>query len=129
MATINVFVSFEFDKDNDLKNNFYQQAKTLTQHRIGNCSLNEAYLDDQWQQKARRAIQQCDAVVILLGEDTQNAPGVKTEIKFARRLKKPIFQVRPKPRPYRKGVVNGGEVITWRWKGINKKLDALRAGR
>ena len=129
MATLNVFVSFEFDKDNDLKNNFYRQAKKLSPYRVKNCSLKEAYPSHSWRQRARRAIEQCDAMVILLGEDTQNAPGVKTEIKFARRLKKPIFQVRPKPRPYRKGVVNGGEVITWRWKGINKKLDALRAGR
>ena len=43
MATLNVFVSFEFDKDDDLKNNFYEQAKDQTNLRIRNCSLNEAY--------------------------------------------------------------------------------------
>ena len=100
MATINIFVSFEFDKDNELKNNFYEQAKTLTNHRIRSCSLNEAYPDDQWQQKARAAIEQCDVMIILIGQDTHNAPGIKTEVRIARRLRKPIFQIKPRRRDY-----------------------------
>ena len=73
MATLNIFVSFEFDKDNDLKNNFFAQAERHTQHRVRNCSLNEAYPDADWRQKARVAIEECDVVVILIGQDTHNA--------------------------------------------------------
>ena len=56
MSTLNIFVSFEFDKDNDLKNNFYSQAKNCTNHKIRNCSLNESYPDEVWKNKAREAI-------------------------------------------------------------------------
>ena len=73
MAVLNIFVSFEFDKDLDLKNDFYEQAKDLTQHRVRNFSLNEAYPDEAWKNKARSAIDQCDVVVVLIGEDTHNA--------------------------------------------------------
>ena len=65
MPTLNVFVSFEFDKDNNLKNNFYEQARKRTQHRIRNCSLREEYPDEYWKRKAREAIEDCDLVVVL----------------------------------------------------------------
>ena len=42
MAKLSIFVSFEFDKDNDLKGHFYAQAKRETPHRVVNCSLREA---------------------------------------------------------------------------------------
>ena len=124
MVSLNIFVSFEFDKDNDLKNNYYEQAKKQTRHRVCNCSLNEAYPDQGWKNKARNAIAECDVVVVLIGEDTQNAPGVIVETDMARSLNKPIIQVRPQGRPY-KGLTRLGEPITWRWRTINAKLDSI----
>ena len=124
MAVLNIFVSFEFDKDLDLKNNFYEQAKALTQHRVRNCSLKEAYPDEAWKRKARNAIGECDVVVVLIGEDTHNAPGVIVETDMARSLHKPVMQIRPKDRSYR-GLTRLGDPIKWRWRTINAKLDAI----
>ena len=124
-STLRIFVSFEFDKDNDLKNNFYEQAKRETPHRVRNFSLNEAYPDAEWVGKARSKIEECDVVIVLVGPDTHNAPGVRTEVKIARRLGKPIFQVRPRKRPYQ-GVPHLDEPIPWNWKRINEQLDAIR---
>ena len=128
MSTLNIFVSFEFDKDNDLKNNFYSQAKNCTNHKIRNCSLNESYPDEVWKNKARAAIRECDAVIILIGPDTHNAQGVIVETDMARSLSKPIIQVKPKGRPY-KGLTRLEDPITWKWKSINAKLDAIVAQR
>lgn len=126
MATVNIFVSFEFDKDSSLKNNFFEQARLLNpDYRIANCSLNEAFRESDWQQRARAMIEQCDVVIVLLGDDTHNAPVVKTEIRIANRLSKPIFQIKPKKRPYRRGVLNAGEVIPWSWPRINDKIAKL----
>ena len=97
MSTVKIFLSFEFDRDSELKNNFYEQAKTLSPHRILNSSLNEAYPNEDWKSRARSAISQCDIVIVLVGQDTHNAPGVKTEIEIAGQMGKPIFQVVPKP--------------------------------
>lgn len=124
MYNLGIFVSFEFDKDGDLKNNFYKQAESQTSHRILNCSLNEAYPDQQWENRALEAIRECDVLVVLIGEDTHNAPGVKVETDMARSLRKPIVQVRPQGRPYQ-GLTGLDEPIVWRWKRINAKLDSI----
>ena len=52
MRDLKIFVSFEFDKDIDLKNNFFRQAEEGTPHRILNSSLNEAYPDQEGKDKA-----------------------------------------------------------------------------
>ena len=44
MATLNIFVSFEFDKDRELQESFYMQAKDETRRRIRNCSLSETFI-------------------------------------------------------------------------------------
>ena len=122
MPALNIFVSFEFDRDNDLKNNFYQQAKEQTQHRVRNCSLNEAYPDETWKNKARAAIRECDVMVVLIGQDTHIAQGVIVETDMARSMKKPVIQIRPQDRPY-KGLTRLGEPIPWKWRTINDRLD------
>ena len=124
MPTLNIFVSFEFDKDNDLKNNFYEQARELTHHRIRDCSLNEAYADQCWKKKARDAIGECDVVVVLIGQDTHNAQGVMVETNMASSLHKPIIQIRPQGRPY-SGLTRLEEPIPWNWKTINAKLNEI----
>lgn len=124
MATLNIFVSFEFGKDHDLQNSFYQQAKEETSHRIRDSSLHETYQDEAWKNQARNAIRRCDVVVVLIGQDTHNARGVKVETDMARSFGKPIIQVRPKGRPYN-GLTHLGEPVPWRWKGINTELDRI----
>ncbi len=127
MPKLNIFVSFEFDKDNDLKNNFYRQAEQETDHEIGDCSLHESYPDEAWKNKARKAIRQCDVVVVLIGKDTHNAPGVIVETDMARNLGKPVIQVRPQGRSCN-GLTRLGEPIPWRWRTINRKLDEISPG-
>ena len=57
MANLRIFISFEFDKD--------RQAREQSQHRVRNCSLNQAYPDEAWKNKARQAIRECDVVLVL----------------------------------------------------------------
>ena len=128
MPILNIFVSFEFDKDNDLKNNFYTQAKQHTQHRIRNCSLNEEYPDDAWKNRARAAIRECDVVVVLIGQDTHNAQGVIVETDMARSMGKPIIQIRSQRRTYN-GLTRLDEPIPWRWPTINARLDRIQTRR
>ena len=124
MSALRVFVSFEYDKDNNLKNSFLQQAKENTPHRVVNCSLNERYETDEWRGKAHNAIRDCDVVVVLIGEDTHNAPGVIVETDMARNFGKPIIQVRPQHRTYQ-GLTRLDEPIPWRWVAINAELNRI----
>lgn len=119
---VNVFLSFEFGKDDDLHHNFYAQAKHCSDYEIIDFSLNEVYHpDSQWLNKARKQITLSDILIVVLGEDTHNAPGVIKEVGEANQLKKPMFQVRPQRRTT--GEVRGaGKVIPWKWKRINAKI-------
>ena len=76
--------------------------------------------------KARVAIRECDVVIVLIGQDTHNAPGVRTEVDMARSLKKPVFQIRPQKRPYTGVAVLGGP-IPWKWNRINRELNNMRS--
>ena len=122
---VRVFLSFEFDKDNDLHRNFYAQAKTRSEYEIIDTSLNEQYHPDElWLNKARKKIKQSDIVIVMLGDDTHNAPGVIKEVNEARQQKKPIFQIRPKGRTSAE-VKGADEVIKWDWKQINAMITKL----
>ena len=124
MPPLKIFVSFEFDKDSELKENFYRQAKDLTSHRIKDCSLKEAYPTEEWKGQARAAIRGCDVVIVLIGPDTHNAPGVRTEVSMAQSFRKPVFQVRPQGRPYN-GLTDLGDPVPWRWTRINERLNEI----
>ena len=127
MATLNIYVSFEYGKDNDLKNNFFQQAKTETTHVVENCSLNARYESDEWKGRARDAIRGCDVVIVLIGRDTHNAPGVIVETDIARSLGKPIIQIKPRRRTYQ-GLTRLDDPIPWKWTRIIRELNQI-AGR
>ena len=123
MAKVKIFVSFEFDKDNELRHNFYAQAAEHSCHEIENYSLNEPYKlhDEEWLKKAKDLISRSNIVIVVTGQDAHNAPGVKEEVKIANRLHKPIFQIRPQN--ITSGAIpNAGEVIPWKWKRINAKI-------
>ena len=125
MANLNIFVSFEFDKDNNLKNSFLAQARQHSRHRVRNCSLDQAHDVRAWKKKARKAIRECDVMFVLVGQDTHNAPGVLVEADMARSLNKPTFQVLSEEarRNNYKGIPHVRERIPWKWKMINKILE------
>lgn len=128
MPRINVFVSFEYDRDGRLKNAFHKQADTeIRNHRIGNCSLHQSYPTDEWKDRAREAIRQCDVVFVLVGQDTHNAPGIQVETDIARNLGKPIIQVlsrAARDNNYR-GVRHIDDRIPWRWSIIRERLEQI----
>ena len=128
MANLKIFVSFEFERDNDLRDSFYRQGQELSPHTIHDSSLRQTYTNEEWKSKARFAIRGCDAVVVLVGTDTHNAPGVQTEVDIARQLGKPVLQVVPQRRPYQ-GLPNINDRVRWRWTAINRRLDELAAPR
>ena len=124
MAKVKVFLSFEFDKDSELHRNFYAQAKRGDScHEIIDYSLQEAYRphDDSWLKKAKLQIFRSDIVIVVIGKDTHNAPGVKKEVTLANQQNKPIFQILPQDRA--DGKVDGaGKVIPWKWKQIDAMI-------
>ena len=125
MAKVRVFLSFEFDKDEPLHRNFYEQAKKCSCYAIRDYSMNEAYRpDESWLNKARKLICECDIVIVLVGQDTHNAPGVEKEVTIANQKGKPIFQIRPQGKTWGK-VRGAGDLIPWKWSQVDEKIGEL----
>lgn len=92
MATtkVPVFMSFDYDHDDDLKILLAGQAELAdSPFFIQDLSIKEASSD--WEDKARARIKRADQVIVICGKHTHTATGVNVEIGIARDEKKPYF--------------------------------------
>ena len=116
-----VFLSFEFERDVVRRGTFIGQAKDHCEFAIDDNSLPSAQHDARWRQEARNRIRDSEVVIVLLGADTQNAPGVKDELSLAGEVRRPVVQIMPRDKNY--GLVaKNGAVCEYKWKTINSML-------
>ena len=132
MADVSVFISFDFDRDEELHRNFYQQVnRGDSSHNIKDYSLNEPHRPEspnEWTKKAEAQIKKSDVVIVIVRDDTHSSRGVRIEVDIANRLDKPIFQIRPKK--VTAGPVKGVEkLMRWKWKSIDAEIDKIMACR
>lgn len=86
-----VFISFDFDHDEDLRNLLVGQAKNPdTPFSLADWSVKEP-MDGNWKAKVRARIRQVDLVIVLCGLNTTSAMGVAIELQIAREEGKPYF--------------------------------------
>ena len=120
MAKTKVFISYDYDHDAQLKDTLIGQSKLPdSPFSINDMSLKQA--TSEWQQKARAAIEACEIFVVLLGEHTHQAKGVRREVKMAKQIGRKRFQLRKRgqcPKP----IEGTGEVVVWKWKNLKKRL-------
>ena len=95
-----VFLSFEFEKDAGRQRAFLSEAKEHCEFAIIDKSLPSAEHDDTWRREAKARIRRSDVVIVLLGPDTHNAPGVKDELSLAGEANCPVVQLMPQHRRY-----------------------------
>ena len=89
-----VFISFDVDNDEVLKDFIIGQAKNPdSPFTIENWSLKEAAPEANWLAVAEQRIQRVDSLVIMLGQSTYRAPGVLKEVRLANALNKHKFQI------------------------------------
>lgn len=85
-----VFVSFDYDNDNDLKVLLIGQARNPdSPFEVEDWSVKTA--SPGWKQDARNRISRSDQVIILCGEHTNTATGVNVELELADELGVPYF--------------------------------------
>jgi hypothetical protein len=118
-----VFVSFDFDNDRALKDFIIGQSKhTDSPFSIVDHSLKEEAPERTWKDKARAAIKRSDIVLVMVGANTNSAPGVRAEVQMAREENKSIVQMIG----YKDGtytpVDNAGRLYSWNWDNLKKLL-------
>jgi hypothetical protein len=118
-----VFVSFDFDNDEILKEFIIGQSKLDdSPFEVIDHSLKEAAPERDWEAKADRAIRISDIVIVMVGPNTYRAPGVLKEVRMARNAGIPIVQIIG----YRDGdytpVPDAGRLYRWNWENLKNLL-------
>ena len=122
MARTKIFVSFEYETGYELKETLIGQARQPgSPFSVTDFSLQEREPESDWLDKAKQAIARCDVFVTLLSQNTHNAPGVLEEIKIARRLRKPQFQLRAQGHKWR-AMRGAGKLVVWTWPNLQREL-------
>src|SRR5882762_1368774 len=91
MAKTRLFISFDYDHDEDLRNLLAGQAKhDDTPFDIYDRSLKEP-LSGDWKEKFRKRLNNVDQMAVICGEYTHLAGGVGHEVQIAQEEGKPYF--------------------------------------
>ncbi len=128
MAPKRAFISFDFDHDEDLRTLLAGQAKHPdTPFEIKDRSIKEPLTGD-WKDKVRRRMDNVDVVIVLCGEHTHQATGVRDEVSIAQEKKKPYFLLKGRSdktclKPT--SALATDKLYTWTW----DNLKALIAGQ
>lgn len=86
-----VFISFDFEHDEDLRNLLVGQSKNPdSPFELADWSVKETMSGD-WKSKVKTRIKSCDLVIVLCGEYTDHATGVGAEVSITQEEGIPFF--------------------------------------
>lgn len=124
-----VFISFDFDHDEDLRNALVAQSRLSdSPFEITDYSVREPQTGD-WQAKIRRRIRLVGQVAVICGHHTHTATGVAAEVKIAREEQKPYFLLAGRASgTNRKPTTALGtdKLYDWTWPNLKKLIAGQR---
>lgn len=124
-----VFISFDFDHDQDLKILFCGQAEhDDTPFQISDVSVKKE-LSGDWKEKVRPKIKRAEQVVVICGEYTHTATGVRAEVEIAQEENIPYFLLWGRKekictKPTAASV--GDKIYEWTWPNVENLLKGSR---
>lgn len=90
-----IFISFDFDNDQFLRDSLIWQCKNDdTPFDMEDWSVKEPWNQNEWKDKCLTKIKKCDLVIVMVWEKTANCSWVKAEIKMAKDAWIPVVGVR-----------------------------------
>lgn len=118
-----VFISFDFDNDEALRNLMVGQARLPdSPFEISNWSLKEAAPEIGWVLEATAKIKRSDLVLVIVGPKTYQASGVLKEVRIAREEGIPIIQMIGYKDVDYTPVPGAGTLYRWSWENLKKLL-------
>lgn len=124
-----VFISFDYDHDESLKNLLVGQSRYAdSPFDITDMSIKEP-IANNWKENARRRIKGCDVVIVICGTHTDSASGVSAELKIAQEEGVDYFLlhgyserncVKPKSAYY------SDKIYKWTWDNLKKLIGGAR---
>jgi hypothetical protein len=129
MAMKRVFISFDYDHDEDLRNLLVGQAKHPdTPFEIKDRSLKEPLTGD-WKEKFRQRLKNIDVVAVICGEQCHNAAGVSAELRITREEGKPYFLLKGRSektcnKP--SSALSTDKMYNWTWDNLKALIGGAR---
>ena len=122
-----VFVSFDFDNDQFLRDALIGQCKHEgTPFDMEDWSVKEPWNQSDWKEKCLTKIKRCDLVIVMVGEKTYSCSGVKAEIAMAKEARVPVVGIKgyanktcPKP----DGLAG---YYNWTWDNVKNLVNGYR---
>lgn len=128
MAATRVYVSFDYDHDNDLKNLLVGQARNDdSPFFVSDWSIKEETAN--WKDNARKRIRAVDQVVVICGQNTETAAGVGVEVKIAQEEKISYFLLEGRSdKTCKKPTTakSGDKMYKWTWDNLKKLIGGAR---
>lgn len=129
MAKKRVFISFDFDHDEDLRNLLVGQAKNAdSPFDIADWSVKKL-LTGNWRDKVRERIRKTDLTIVICGEWTHTATGVAEELRITREEDKPYFLLwgRAKKNCTKpKTALDSDKIYKWTWDNLKNLIGGAR---
>lgn len=125
MAKPKVFISFDYDHDDDLKILLVGQSKLPdSPFELADWSIKEA-IDSNWKVHARKRIKAVDVVIVICGEHTDTAAGVSAEVTLAQEegVRYYLLQGRAnKTCKKPKAAKTSDTIYQWTWDNLKKLI-------
>ena len=129
MTKKRVFISFDFDNDDDLRNLLVGQAKNPdSPFDIADWSVKEPFIGN-WKEKVRERIRKTDLTIVICGEWTHTANGVAEELRITREEEKPYFLLwgrSDKTCTKPKTALASDKMYKWTWDNLKKLISGAR---
>ena len=91
MPNVRIFMSFDPDNDEDLRDLLLQQSRSRASGFEISARSEAAAMTDRWDERVRHQISQVDEVIVICGENTGSSVRVSAELRIAQEEKKPYF--------------------------------------
>jgi hypothetical protein len=129
MAKTKVFVSFDYDHDEFLKEALVGQSKHKdSPFELSDWSIKEP-LTGNWKEKARKRIRAVDVVAVICGQYTDKATGVSAEVEIAQEEKVDYFLLAgyaEKANKKPKSAKSTDKLYNWTWDNLKKLIGGGR---
>ncbi|MBN2603582.1 MAG: TIR domain-containing protein [Candidatus Thermoplasmatota archaeon] len=129
MDKVRVFISFDADHDEDLKNLLVGQAKNNdSPFSIFDWSVKEP-LEGDWKEKVRKKIRKVDVVCVICGEYTGSASGVSAELSIAQDEGIKYFLLKGRAdKTYKKpkSAKDTDKIYNWTWENLKLLINGNR---
>jgi hypothetical protein len=133
MSNVRIFMSFDLDNDEDLRDLLLEQSRRQCSGFEISARSEAATTTDQRDERVRRQISEADEVIVICGEHTASSESVSAELRITQEEEKPYFLLwgrrdRMCTRPV--GSKRDDSMYSWTWQILQDQIiTTLRSAR